>query len=167
MKNNSSFIQSKIHQNLSDFNQTLNQWKSEDEKIVFTNGCFDIMHLGHVDYLAKAADLGSKLIIGLNSDASTTRLKGPTRPINNQLSRASILAAFFFVDAIILFDEETPIDLINTIMPNVLVKGADYTIENIVGAVEVLKNNGEVKTIAFLDGYSTSVIEQRILKAHQ
>ena len=167
MKNNSSFIQSKIHQNLSDFTQTLNQWKSEDEKIVFTNGCFDIMHLGHVDYLAKAADLGSKLIIGLNSDASTTRLKGPTRPINNQLSRASILAAFFFVDAIILFDEETPIDLINTIMPNVLVKGADYTIENIVGAVEVLKNNGEVKAIAFLDGYSTSVIEQRILKAHQ
>lgn len=167
MKNNYSYIQSKIYQNLDDFASTLAQWKNQEEKIVFTNGCFDIMHLGHVDYLAKAADLGSKLIIGLNSDASTTRLKGPTRPINNQKSRASILAAFFFVDAIILFDDETPIKLINTVMPHVLVKGADYTIENIVGAAEVLKNKGEVKTIAFLEGYSTSSIEQRILKAHQ
>lgn len=167
MQNNLSFIQSKIYQNLGDFASTLDLWKKQEEKIVFTNGCFDIMHLGHVDYLTKAADLGSKLIIGLNSDASTTQLKGPTRPINNQIARASILAAFFFVDAIILFDDETPLALINTVLPHVLVKGADYVIENIVGAVEVLKNKGEVKTISFLEGYSTSSIEQRILKAHQ
>ncbi len=167
MNNKINLLQSKIYNNINDFSQILHQWKIDNEKIVFTNGCFDIMHLGHVDYLSKAADLGTKLIIGLNSDDSTTRLKGPTRPICNQLSRASILAAFFFVDAVIIFDAETPIQLINLIRPNVLVKGADYLIENIVGAKEVLNNNGEVKTISFLEGYSTSSIEQRIVKAHE
>jgi rfaE bifunctional protein nucleotidyltransferase chain/domain len=166
MKSNIDFLQSKIYKNLDECSQKLNQWRNENEKIVFTNGCFDIMHLGHVDYLAKAADLGTKLIVGLNSDASTTRLKGATRPITNQISRASILASFFFVDAIIVFDEETPIKLITSIMPSVLVKGADYTIENIVGAKEMLRNNGEVKTIEFIEGYSTSAIEQRIIKAN-
>lgn len=165
MKNNKSTIQSKIYSTLQDFEQQLSDWKNADQKIVFTNGCFDIMHLGHVDYLSKAADLGTKLIIGLNSDDSTKRLKGPTRPINDQQSRSSILAAFFFVDAVILFDEETPLRLIKAILPNVLVKGADYEIANIVGANEVLANDGEVTTIAFIEGYSTSAIEQKILKA--
>lgn len=165
MKNNKATLQSKIYNSLEDFEQQLENWKNSNQKIVFTNGCFDIMHLGHVDYLSKAADLGTKLVIGLNSDDSTTRLKGPTRPINDQQSRSCILAAFFFVDAIVLFDDETPLRLIKAILPNVLVKGADYEIANIVGAEEVLANNGEVKTIAFIEGYSTSAIEQRILKA--
>ncbi|TKC00608.1 D-glycero-beta-D-manno-heptose 1-phosphate adenylyltransferase [Pedobacter cryophilus] len=165
MKNNKTTLQAKIYNNIEDFEQQLSKWKDTDQKIVFTNGCFDIMHLGHVDYLSKAADLGTKLVIGLNSDDSTKRLKGPTRPINDQQSRSCILAAFFFVDAIILFDDETPLRLINAILPNVLVKGADYEIANIVGAKEVLANNGEVKTITFIEGYSTTAIEQKIIKA--
>ena len=166
-KNNSAILKSKIFKHLENLEPLLNTWRSNQEKIVFTNGCFDIMHLGHVDYLSKAANLGTKLIIGLNSDSSTKNLKGPTRPINNETSRSAILAAFFFVDAIIFFDDETPLRLINAIKPNVLVKGADYTIENIVGAKEVLANGGTVETISFIDGYSTSAIEQKILKAHQ
>lgn len=167
MENSLNIIQSKIYQNIDDFASQLSTWKSANEKIIFTNGCFDILHLGHVDYLSKAADLGTKLIIGLNSDASTHLLKGPTRPINNQISRASILAAFFFIDAIIIFDEQTPINLISTILPNVLVKGADYNIADIVGATEVIANGGDVKTISFLDGYSTTAIEQKIINAHK
>lgn len=167
MENSLNIIQSKIFQNIDDFASQLSTWKSANEKIIFTNGCFDILHLGHVDYLSKAADLGKKLIIGLNSDASTHLLKGPTRPINNQISRASILAAFFFIDAIIIFDEQTPINLISTILPNVLVKGADYNIADIVGATEVIANGGDVKTISFLDGYSTTAIEQKIINAHK
>lgn len=167
MENSLNIIQSKIFQNIDDFASQLSTWKSANEKIIFTNGCFDILHLGHVDYLSKAADLGTKLIIGLNSDASTHLLKGPTRPINNQISRASILAAFFFIDAIIIFDEQTPINLISTILPNVLVKGADYNIADIVGATEVIANGGDVKTISFLDGYSTTAIEQKIINAHK
>ncbi|MBC8053083.1 MAG: D-glycero-beta-D-manno-heptose 1-phosphate adenylyltransferase [Sphingobacteriaceae bacterium] len=137
-------------------------WRFKDQKIVFTNGCFDLLHLGHIDYLAKAADLGHKLIIGLNSDASTSSIKGPNRPITNQTSRAHLLAALFFVDAIVLFDETTPYELIKLIKPDVLVKGADYTIDKIVGADIVLSNGGEVKTIEYIDGYSTSAIEQKI-----
>jgi rfaE bifunctional protein nucleotidyltransferase chain/domain len=167
MENSLNIIQSKIYQNIDDFASQLSTWRSANEKIIFTNGCFDILHLGHVDYLSKAADLGAKLIIGLNSDASTHLLKGPTRPINNQISRASILAAFFFIDAIIIFDEQTPINLISTILPNVLVKGADYNIADIVGATEVIANGGDVKTISFLDGYSTTAIEQKIINAHK
>ena len=167
MENSLDFLQAKIYQNIDDFAPQLSIWKSANEKIIFTNGCFDILHLGHLDYLSKAADLGTKLIIGLNSDSSTHLLKGPTRPINNQISRASILAAFFFIDAIIIFDEQTPINLISNILPNVLVKGADYEVSDIVGANEVIANGGEVKTIAFLEGYSTTAIEQKILKAHK
>lgn len=167
MENSLNVIQSKIYQNIDDFASQLSTWKLANEKIIFTNGCFDILHLGHVDYLSKAADLGTKLIIGLNSDASTHLLKGPTRPINNQISRASILAAFFFIDAIIIFDEQTPINLISTILPNVLVKGADYNIADIVGANEVIASGGDVKTISFLDGYSTTAIEQKIINAHK
>jgi D-glycero-beta-D-manno-heptose 1-phosphate adenylyltransferase len=140
----------------------LSIWRFKDHKIVFTNGCFDLLHLGHVDYLAKAADCGKKLVIGLNSDASTSRLKGPTRPITDQKSRAYLLASLFFVDAVVLFDEQTPFELIKSIMPDVLVKGADYTIDTIVGADIVLANGGEVKTIDYIDGYSTSEIERKI-----
>jgi rfaE bifunctional protein nucleotidyltransferase chain/domain len=111
--------------------------------------------------------MGQKLVIGLNSDASTKRLKGNTRPINDELSRSNLLAALFFVDAVIIFDEETPLELINQIKPNVLVKGADYAIDQIVGAKEVLKNGGDVVTIPFIDGYSTSNIEKRIVLANK
>lgn len=140
----------------------LNIWRFKDQKIVFTNGCFDLLHLGHIDYLGKAADMGNKLIIGLNSDRSTSNLKGSNRPITDEKSRASILASLFFVDAVILFDEETPIDIIKIVKPDVLVKGADYTIEQIVGSDLVLENGGEVKTIKYLPGYSTTAIEQKI-----
>jgi rfaE bifunctional protein nucleotidyltransferase chain/domain len=140
----------------------LNIWRFQDKKIVFTNGCFDLLHLGHVDYLAKAADLGHKLIVGLNSDRSVSGLKGIGRPITNEESRAGILAALFFVDAVILFDEQTPVNLITTLRPDVLVKGADYSIDQIVGSDIVLQNGGEVKTIAYLPGYSTTAIEEKI-----
>lgn len=163
---NIEIIKSKIFTLPTIYHQ-LNIWRFLQQKIVFTNGCFDILHLGHVDYLSKAANMGTKLVIGLNSDASTQKLKGNTRPINNALSRSHLLASLFFVDAVIIFDEETPANLINHIKPNVLVKGADYAIENIVGADVVIKNGGTVATIPFIDGYSTSAIEKRIVDAHK
>lgn len=167
MSLNLEIIRNKIYHSLIEFEPQKESWKAEKQKLIFTNGCFDILHLGHVYYLSKAADLGTKLIIGLNSDASTKNLKGNTRPICSEKSRAGLLASLFFVDAVILFDEQTPIHLINYILPDILVKGADYTIDQIVGAKEVLTNGGKVETIEFLEGYSTSVIEQKILKAHQ
>lgn len=143
----------------------LEKWKSQGDKIVFTNGCFDLLHLGHIDYLAKAADLGHRLVLGLNTDRSVRELKGSSRPITNEASRAGILASLFFIDAVVLFDEQTPVSLISAIKPDVLVKGADYTIEQIVGADIVMQNGGQVKTVAFLPGYSTTAIEQRIRSA--
>ncbi|QEC51403.1 rfaE bifunctional protein nucleotidyltransferase chain/domain [Anseongella ginsenosidimutans] len=140
----------------------LNTWRLRDQKIVFTNGCFDILHLGHIDYLSKAAAAGNKLVVGVNSDASNHRLKGPGRPINDERSRSLLLAALFFVDAVCIFDEDTPYELIKLLRPDVLVKGADYTIEQIVGADLVLSTGGEVKTIEFLEGYSTTAIETKI-----
>ena len=138
------------------------EWRKDNKKIVFTNGCFDLLHLGHVDYLAKARDLGDKLIIGLNTDTSVSRIKGPSRPIKDQKSRATILAAMQFVDAVIFFDEETPIDLITWVKPDVLVKGGDYTLEGIVGHEIVLEKGGEVKTIPFVEGYSSSKLIEKI-----
>lgn len=140
----------------------LNIWRLKNQRIVFTNGCFDLLHLGHIDYLSRAADLGNKLVIGLNSDFSTSNLKGPNRPITNEISRANLLASLFFVDAVVLFDEPTPLNLIVSVKPDVLVKGADYTIDQIVGADVVLENGGEVKTIDYIDGYSTTAIEAKI-----
>lgn len=137
-------------------------WQSEGKKVVFTNGVFDLLHIGHITYLSKAAELGDKLIIGLNADSSVKRIKGESRPINDQNSRAALLASFFFVDAVVIFEEDTPLNLISTLLPDVLIKGADYSIENIVGAKEVLANGGEVKTITFVDGYSSTSIINRI-----
>ena len=141
-------------------------WKYMGLKIVFTNGCFDIIHYGHIDYLARAASLGGKLIIGLNTDASVSKLKGPNRPIQDQQSRALILAAMQFVDAVILFDEETPQELISFLIPDILVKGSDYRIEQIVGADVVLKNGGKVETMDFVAGYSTSNIIEKIKQSN-
>jgi rfaE bifunctional protein nucleotidyltransferase chain/domain len=155
----------KIKSKIIDYSQLDNliaDWKSDNETIVFTNGCFDIIHQGHIDYLAKAADKGSKLIIGVNTDNSVSRIKGPSRPIQDEYSRMMILAAMEFVDALILFDDETPINLINQVIPNILVKGSDYNVEDIVGYETVVNNGGRVETIDFLPGFSTSSIEKRI-----
>ncbi len=159
---NYSSIKAKIVDNES-LMSLINTWKSNGEKIVFTNGCFDIIHQGHIDYLAKASDLGSKLIIGVNTDRSVRAIKGKHRPIQDEYSRLMILAAMQFVDALILFDEDTPIDLITKIVPNVLVKGSDYKAENIVGYKVVTENGGRVETLDFLEGYSTSGIENKII----
>jgi len=134
------------------------------KKIVFTNGVFDLMHLGHVDYLAKAKDCGDILVVGMNSDSSVKMLnKGTTRPLQDQTSRATVLASLQFVDYVIVFDEETPYELIKSLQPDVLVKGADYKVEQIAGHDIVLSKGGEVKLIEFVEGYSTSAIERKIL----
>lgn len=137
-------------------------WRFKKQKIVFTNGCFDILHKGHLEYLAKAADLGDVLIIGLNTDASTHRLKGNGRPVNDEQARALLLASLHFVDAVILFDEETPYELISFIKPDILVKGADYRKDQIVGYDIVTSNGGKVITIDLLPEYSTTHIIERI-----
>lgn len=141
----------------------LPRWKSEGD-VVFTNGCFDILHLGHVDYLEKARNLGQKLIVGLNTDASVQRLKGKTRPITDEVSRARVMASLAFVDAVILFDEDTPLELISYLKPDILVKGNDYTVENIVGADVVIDNGGKVETVPLVNGYSTSNVIDKIKK---
>src|ERR1700759_5538813 len=125
----------------------VSSWQQEGKKVVFTNGVFDLLHIGHITYMAKASELGDKLIIGLNSDSSVKRIKGDDRPVNDQNSRAALLAALFFVDAIVVFEEDTPLNIITAVMPDILVKGADYAIENIIGAKKVIANGGEVKTI--------------------
>lgn len=140
---------------------------NKDNKIVFTNGCFDILHLGHVDYLSKAKALGDFLIVAVNSDDSVKRLnKGASRPIQNEYSRALIIAALSFVDAVVIFNDDTPLRLIELFKPNILVKGADYTIEKVVGAKETLARGGKVELIQFLEGYSTSGIERKIIEAN-
>jgi rfaE bifunctional protein nucleotidyltransferase chain/domain len=143
-------------------------WRNNGDKLTFTNGVFDLLHIGHITYLAKAAELGDKLIIGLNADSSVKRLKGEDRPVNDQNSRAALLAALFFVDAVVVFEADTPLNLISLILPDILVKGADYSLKDIVGAEEVLANGGEVKTINFVEGYSsTSIIEKIKKQSHQ
>ena len=141
------------------------KWKSEGGKVVFTNGCFDIVHQGHIEVLARTADLGTKLIIGLNSDSSIQKLKGKNRPIIQQQSRAILLASFSFVDAVVLFSEETPINLISTLLPDVLAKGGDYEIETIVGHEIVQKNGGKVILAPFIDGFSSTTIIEKIKKS--
>jgi len=159
-----SYIQSKIYQNFSAFEPTFKKWKSSNETIVFTNGCFDIMHHGHVDSLQKSAWLGNKLIVGLNSDESVKLLKGEGRPVLNEKGRAALLAAFVFVDAVIVFREETPAELIAQIIPDVLVKGRQYEIHEIAGHDTVLNNGGKVETLELVPGISTSELIKRIKK---
>ena len=154
-------IKSKII-DFSEIRDLVSTWKSEGKSIVFTNGCFDVLHYGHASYLSEAKDLGDKMIIGLNSDASVRRLKGETRPVNGQLERATLLAALSFVDAVVIFEEDTPERLIKTIHPDVLVKGGDYTIETIVGADFVQSYGGIVKTIPLVENFSTTKILKRL-----
>ncbi len=140
----------------------VNNWRQQELSIVFTNGCFDLLHYGHIHYLAEASNLGDKLIIGQNSAASVRRLKGPHRPINDDMTRQYQLAAMEFIDAVTFFEQDTPQELIKLIMPDVLVKGGDWLPDQIVGADLVLANGGSVLSLPFVEGYSTSLIEQKI-----
>ncbi len=154
-----------IHEKIQDWDalhETVKRWKSMGYKIIFTNGCFDLLHYGHLHYLSDAKDLGGKLVVGLNSAASVSRLKGKHRPINDELTRQHLLAALSVVDAVVVFEEDTPFELIKKIMPDVLVKGGDWQPSQIVGSDIVLAASGEVRSLPFVEGYSTTNIEQKI-----
>lgn len=140
----------------------INAWRVRGESVVFTNGCFDLLHLGHVDYLEQTARLADRLVIGLNSDASVARLKGDDRPVLDEQSRARILAALEFVDMVVIFEEDTPLELIKALEPEILVKGEDYTEEEIVGGEEVKSWGGKVARIPLLEGHSTSALIRKI-----
>lgn len=148
-------IESKIC-SLPDALRTVNQWRVTGKTIAFTNGIFDILHRGHIYSLSQAAREADYLIVGLNSDSSTKQLKGPTRPINDQQARAIVMASLLMVDMVVIFDEETPLELIKAIMPDVLVKGGDYTEEQVAGAKEVKANGGRVVLNPIVEGFSTT-----------
>jgi D-beta-D-heptose 7-phosphate kinase/D-beta-D-heptose 1-phosphate adenosyltransferase len=148
--------------NLTELTSKVNIWRSNKQKLVFTNGCFDLLHAGHVTYLEAAAKVGDKLILGLNTNQSVSKLKGPTRPVNHENDRARVLAALAVVDAVILFDEDTPLNLINIIKPDVIVKGDDYTEEQVVGGIEVKSWGGYVKLIPLVQGRSTTNILEKL-----
>jgi D-glycero-beta-D-manno-heptose 1-phosphate adenylyltransferase len=156
-----SSIPNKIY-TLDTLQAELKRWRLKNKKVVFTNGVFDIVHQGHIASLSEAASFGDILIVGVNADASVKRLKGDSRPVNDENSRALLLAALVMTDAVIIFEEDTPYNLITSIMPDVLVKGGDYTIEQIVGAKEVMANGGEVKIVPILEGFSTTGIIERM-----
>ncbi|MDF1672155.1 MAG: D-glycero-beta-D-manno-heptose 1-phosphate adenylyltransferase [Vicingaceae bacterium] len=165
------FIKSKI---ISDIDSVVEKWKTQNQSIVFTNGCFDILHRGHIEYLAQTSDFADKLIVAVNADSSVKKLnKGDGRPIQDENSRALIIAALDFVDAVVIFKDDTPYEIINSIKPNVLVKGGDYDAncidktdkKYIVGSDVVKSNGGKVEVIQFVEGYSTSKIEEKIKKA--
>ena len=157
-------LNSKIF-SLDELKNQVNAWKQAGEDVVFTNGCFDIIHRGHIEVLAQTADLGDRLIIGLNSDTSIQKLKGEDRPIIDEQARAILLAALSFVDAVVLFSEETPINLISTLIPDVLAKGGDYKIKTIIGHEIVQNNGGEVILVPFVDGFSSTNIIEKIKKS--
>ncbi len=159
--NPQQLIQSKIVSQ-AQLQQKLNLWRFRQQRVVFTNGCFDILHAGHIHLLSQAASFGDVLVIGLNSDSSVKGLKGENRPLQNENTRADVLASLFYVDAVLLFEEPTPLELIQAITPDVLVKGGDYTIENVVGADWVQQHGGRVEIVPLLEGFSTTGIEQKL-----
>jgi rfaE bifunctional protein nucleotidyltransferase chain/domain len=142
----------------------LKRWRLQSKTIVFTNGVFDILHEGHIASLSEAASYGDVLIVGINADASVKRLKGDSRPVNNEQSRALVMASLVLTDGVMIFEEDTPLDLITSIMPDVLVKGGDYTLEQIVGAKEVMANGGTVKIVPIVEGFSTTGIIEKMKK---
>ncbi len=154
-------IQAKIL-TLEDLQLKTQSLKKENKKVILTNGCFDLVHLGHLQYLCEASTLGDFFIVAVNSDSSVRNLKGEHRPIKGELTRASLLASLTFVDAVVLFSAPTPIDIIQAILPDVLCKGGDWEIDQIVGAKEVMAAGGSVKRISFLPGHSTTSLEQKI-----
>ena len=161
--NKLDIIQAKII-DINDIEPLLTYWKFKNKKIVFTNGCFDILHRGHVEYLVQAAGCGDELIVGVNTDSSVRRLKGETRPVQDEIARSMLMASLQFVSAVILFDEDTPYELIKKVQPDVLIKGSDYDVKNIVGYDIVKAKGGEVVTIDFVEGYSTSSIIEKLKK---
>ena len=154
-------LKSKIF-NIKDLSEIINEWRLNGDKIVFTNGCFDLIHLGHLEILARSADLGDKLVVAINSDMSIKKIKGSSRPIIEEDSRAKQLAAIEFIDAVILFNEDTPYDLINILKPDVLTKGGDYKKNDIVGNQLINKEQGEIVIIPLTQGYSTTSILEKI-----
>ena len=158
-------IQAKIFYDFVSFYPVLKAWRDKQDTVAFTNGCFDILHRGHVEYLAEAAGKGDRLIVGLNSNASVKALKGPDRPLVDVESRAVMLASLYMVDAVVIFNEETPYELISKVLPDVLIKGDDYTIPEIAGFDIVLENGGRVETIRLTPGFSTSSIIDKLRKA--
>lgn len=154
-------IEAKIH-TCDSAKAAVQTWQQQGETVVFTNGCFDLLHYGHLHYLAQARDLGQRLVLGLNSAASVARLKGPHRPINDELTRTWQLASLSFIDAVVPFEEDTPWELLQVLQPDILVKGGDYEIASIIGADIVLARGGRVLTLPFVVGYSTTSIEQKI-----
>ena len=158
-------IQDKIVDD-ANLNAFLQRIKETHQRIVFTNGCFDLLHRGHIEYLAKAASLGDVLVVGLNTDASVQRLKGPNRPLVDQQSRALLLAALHCVSGVVFFDQDTPYELIKKVKPDILVKGADYKAEDIVGYDVVKAHGGHVVTIELTDGFSTTALVQKIVDAY-
>ncbi len=158
------WIKDKIQPGLAELERKCHQWRAVGKAIVFTNGCFDILHHGHLDLLAKAADYGNVLIVGLNTDNSVRKLKGLERPVNHENDRLFQLASLLCVDAVCLFDDDTPLQMIQRIKPDVLVKGGDYNIDTIVGAKDVLAYGGKVEIIPFVQGYSTSGLIASIKK---
>jgi rfaE bifunctional protein nucleotidyltransferase chain/domain len=158
---NPDIIQQKIF-TLPDLLKQTGRWKFLQKQIAFSNGCFDILHEGHIFSLSQAAKEGDVLIVGINSDASTKRLKGPSRPINHERSRALLIASLIIVDAVVIFEEDTPLEIITAIMPDTIVKGGDYTVEQIVGAKEVIANGGRVVINPIVQGFSTTGIIEKI-----
>ena len=158
---NPDIIQQKIYTR-SKLLQEAGRWKFQGKQIAFTNGCFDILHEGHIFSLSQAAKEGDVLVVGINADASTKRLKGPSRPVNNEHSRSLLIASLVMVDAVVIFEEDTPLELITALMPDTLVKGGDYTIEQIVGAKEVTANGGRVVINPIVEGFSTTGIIEKI-----
>jgi D-glycero-beta-D-manno-heptose 1-phosphate adenylyltransferase len=154
-------IPSKIF-SLPELEREIKRWKLKNKKIVFTNGVLDILHEGHIASLCQAASYGNMLIVGVNNDASVKRLKGPSRPVNNENARSLLLASLLMTDAVILFEEDTPLNLINAIMPDVLVKGGDYNIDEIAGAREVIANGGEVILADMIGGVSTTAMIEKM-----
>jgi D-glycero-beta-D-manno-heptose 1-phosphate adenylyltransferase len=157
----------KIYTSFHDLKIQVESWKSLGKKIVFTNGCFDLIHIGHIQYLKEAKSKGDILVVGINSTKSVSKLKGLNRPINDEKTRCGVMAAFYFTDAVIVFNEDTPYDLIKEIKPDVLVKGGDWSIDQIVGSDLVLQNGGSVLSLSFMDGYSTTNIENKIIEAYK
>ncbi|HMX40873.1 MAG TPA: D-glycero-beta-D-manno-heptose 1-phosphate adenylyltransferase [Saprospiraceae bacterium] len=154
----------KIHLHWDALPAQLDAWRAKGQRIVFTNGCFDLLHYGHLHYLSAARDLADRLVVGLNSAASVSRLKGPHRPINDELTRTHLLAALQVVDAVAIFDDDTPLRLIQVVQPDILVKGGDWRPEQIIGSEFVLARGGQVLSLPFVQGYSTTNIEQKILQ---
>lgn len=156
-------IADKIYKSTTALAGQIATWRAAGEVLVFTNGVYDLIHIGHVTYLEQAKALGTKLIVGVNSDSSVRRIKGQSRPINDQRSRMAVIAALNSADAVICFEQDTPLELIIAVAPDILVKGSDYAIDDIVGAAEVIANGGRVELIDFIDGYSSSLMIRKIL----